>query len=379
MGKTRGIVMKTSKKNTILYTEQGDYLEIKTPKVTPRLGQVIEVDLPVRKGFDPRLLKIGSIAAMLLLVIGLSLLNIVSNTNTAAAAVVMDMTSSKELIVNRDAKVLRVIDLPQGTQAPATELQGKDIYSSIDLLINQANSQGILKQGKNLVMASIIPLNNGQTNVIDPAKLRDSISQDLLKKNISADLMVSTTNEATLKTAQSLGMSVNHYLVYKRLMAMGFNVNSKDSALMDTSHMLTTANKTLMSLFPQESMAITPQTMTNQKMTDSMGKQMPSNTSPTSGSNQSQSPSNMMNTSPSSSSNQTMPANPPKSSTSATMPNQGSTSYSSQNQTSSNMMNSSPSSSQPMPANPPMSSTTSVTKPYQDSQSGSGTRGSMMP
>ncbi|KJR46458.1 hypothetical protein UF75_3172 [Desulfosporosinus sp. I2] len=121
--------MKISKKVTILYTERGDYLEIKTPKATPVLGQVIEVDLPGRKPLSQRFFKLSSITAILLLALSLGVFNIVSGANTAVAAVVVDINNSKELIVNRDAKVLKVIDLTQGSKNfPVNpQLQGKDI------------------------------------------------------------------------------------------------------------------------------------------------------------------------------------------------------------------------------------------------------------
>jgi hypothetical protein len=327
MKKTRGIVMKTSKKTTIVYTERGDYLEIKTPKTPPLLGQVIEVDFPVRKTLNPRLLKLGSIAAILLLTIGLGIFNIVSSANTAVAAVVMDLNNSRELLVNRDAKVVKVIDETQGTPTSPSELnfKGKDIYTSVNVLIDQANSQGILKKSNTLVMASIIPLDDRQTDVVDQAKLRYSMRQYILDKNISADLMVSKIDEATQRKAQSLGMSVNHYLVYQRLKDQGFIVNSNSSSFNDTSRMLSEANTTINSLFPQESMMITPQSGTNQAMPNSMktpmtGEKMPSSSSPKSGLNKNQSPSNMMNKSVPPS-NRTMPTNPPMNNTSsATMP-----------------------------------------------------------
>ncbi|WP_052090601.1 anti-sigma factor domain-containing protein [Desulfosporosinus sp. HMP52] len=80
MEKTTGIVMKVSKKVTILYTESGDYLEIKTPKATPTLGQVLDIELPVHKPLSHRLLKFGSIAAILLLALSLSVFNLVSGS-----------------------------------------------------------------------------------------------------------------------------------------------------------------------------------------------------------------------------------------------------------------------------------------------------------
>jgi hypothetical protein len=329
MEKVKGIVMKTTKKKTILYTERGDYLEIRTPSTPPLLGQVIEVDSLGRNILNQKLLNLASIAAVLLLALGLGVFNIVSSANTAVAAVVMDINNSKELFVNRDAKVLRVIDLTQGSKPLTSEiqLQGKDIYTSVDLLIDQANSQETLNGSNNLVMASIIPLDNRQEEVIDQAKLQDSIRRHILEKNISADLMVSQTDETTQKTAQNLGMSVNNYLVYKRLMDKGLVANTNRLNPNDTNHMLSEANTTLHSLFPQESMTIPPQSGTRQEEPSSMGtpmsgEKMPSSSPPASGSSQNKSPSSMKSTLPPS--NNSMPANPPMSSTPSTqMPMQG--------------------------------------------------------
>ncbi|KLU67632.1 hypothetical protein DEAC_c00260 [Desulfosporosinus acididurans] len=331
MKEARGIVMKTSKKKTILYTEGGDYLEIPTPKTPPMLGQVIEMDLPIHKASGQKFIKLASIAAVLLLVVGLGVFNIASNANTAVAAVVMDTNNSKELLVNRDAKVLKVVDLAHGTQASSSEvqLQGKDIYTSVNLIMASANSQGVFKQGKNLIMASVIPLDSRQSDIVNQVKLRDSMGQYMLANNISGALMVTKTDENTQKTAQSLGMSVNHYLVYKRLRDQGFMVNQSNSSYNDTSHMLAESSTTLNSLFPQESMTIMPHKGTNQEAPNSMGtpmtgEKMPSMSSPESGSvhnksqdqnrspmngDNNQSPPNMMNSSPSSS-NQTTPVQP---------------------------------------------------------------------
>lgn len=329
MNKSKGIVMKTSKKITILYTEHGDYLEIRTPKATPVIGQVIEVDLPVRKPINQRLLRWVSIAAVLLLTLGFGVFNIVSGPNTAAASVVMDINNSKELLVYRDAKVLKVIDRTQGSKnSPADpQLQGKDIYTAVDLLIDQAISQGIFKQSKNLVMISIIPRDNRQVTILDQEKLRDSIRRHMLEKNISSDLIITKTDEATQKTAQNLGMSVNHYQVYKRLLEKGLVVKSNGSSSDDTLHMLTEANTTLRTLFPHESMTIAPQNGMHQEVPDSMGAPMPGEGMPSSGSHESdsnQSSPNMPNTLPPSSTK--MPDNhQKKSAPSNPMPKQDST------------------------------------------------------
>ncbi|MDA8229308.1 MAG: anti-sigma factor domain-containing protein [Desulfitobacterium hafniense] len=261
MKKNKGIVMKTSKKATIIYTDSGDYLKIKTPKDTPAIGQVIEVELPVRKPLSHGLLRYGSTAAILLLALTLGVFNILSGANTAVAAVVMDIDSSVEILVDSQAKVLKVKDRTQGSKSAPSDLQlkGMDIYSAVALIIDKADKEGAFKQKKNLVLASIVPLDNQKEDVIDPGKLRDSIHIHMLEKSIPADMMVGKADENTMKMAQDLGMSVNHYQIFERIQKQGLMVDPDTPSSNNALHMLTEANTTLVSLFPQESISITPQ------------------------------------------------------------------------------------------------------------------------
>jgi len=269
--------MKTSKKATILYTESGDYLEIKTPKAAPTLGQVMEIDIPVPKPLSHRLLKIGSLAAILLLALSLSIFNLVSGVNTAVASVVLDMDTSMELLIDRDAKVLDVINETQGPGNSASNLplRGMDIYAAVELVIDKANAQGVFDQGDGLILTSIIPMDNQSSDdVVDQAKLRESIERHMLEKNISANMMVSKTDKNTQKTAQSLGMSVNYYQIYKRILEKGLSVTSDGSSSKDALHMMGEANATLTSLFPNESMSISPQSGMHEEKSNSMGNSM---------------------------------------------------------------------------------------------------------
>ena len=273
MKQTTGIVMKISKKVTILYTESGDYLEIKTPKATPTLGQVLNIELPVHKPLSHRLLKFGSIAAILLLALSLSVFNLVSGANNAVAAVVLDTDSSMELLIDRNAKVLKVID--ENQESPSNlRLQGMDIYTAVDLIIDKANEQGVFNQVNTLILTSIIPIGDQPVDVIDQTKLRKSIERHMLEENISANMMVSRTDEDTRKAAQSLGMSVNQYQIYKRILEKGLIVTADSSNSKDTLHMLAEANTTLTRLFPTESKAISHQSGMQEEMPDSMGNSM---------------------------------------------------------------------------------------------------------
>lgn len=294
MKKTTGIVMKTSKKVTILYTESGDYLEIKTPKGTPTLGQVLEIELPEPKPLRHRLLKFGSVAAILLLALSLSVFNFISGPNTAVAAVVIDMDTSMELLINRDAKVLKAIDVTQRSgDSPANQqLQGMDLYTAVDLIIDKAHQEGVFNQADRLILTSIIPMDDQPVDVIDQGKLRETIERHMLNENISANMMVIKTDETTHNSAQSLGMSVNHYQIYKRIQEKGLIVTTDGSNSKDTHLMLAEANTTLMSLFPKESIIISPPNGMHEEKSNSMGDSMTgesthSTDSSESGSNQS--------------------------------------------------------------------------------------------
>ena len=317
MKKTTGIVMKISKKVTILYTESGDYLEIKTPKATPTLGQVLDIELPVHKPLSQRLLKFSSIAAILLLALSLSIFNLVSGANNAVAAVVLDMDSSTELLIDRNAKVLKVIDKTQ--ESPSNlQLQGMDIYNAVDLIFDKANEHGVFNQANTLILASVMPLGDQPVDVIDQTKLRESIERHMLEENISANMMVSRTDEDTRKTAQNLGMSVNQYQIYKRIQEKGLIVTADGSNPKDALHMLAEANTTLTTLFPTESMTISHQSGMQEAMPDSMGNPMTGES--THSNDSSNSESNQMlpnNVNDSISSRYTMPGSQHKSSNSS--------------------------------------------------------------
>lgn len=259
MKKVNGLVMKTSKKMTILYTDQGDYLKIKTPKSTPSIGQIIEVKQHARKPFNYDLLKYASIAAVFMLILSLSLLNIITVPHTAAAAVIMDINSSMEIQVDREAKVLNVKESTQDSKASSfdSQFQGMDLYEAVNLIIDEADKEEAFNQDKNLVLTSIIPLDKKNRDIIDPKKLRDSIERHMLNKGISADMMVTKLDETTLKTAQTLGMSTNQYLVYKRIQEQGLAISSNPT-YNNTLSMLNEANTTLLSLFPSESVSVAP-------------------------------------------------------------------------------------------------------------------------
>lgn len=185
--------------------------------------------------------------------------------------------SSLELLIDREANLLDVNQDSRNIPSSSLDLKGMDIYAAINQIIDKAYNQGLFNQGNSLILTSIIPIDNQRADVIDQAKLKDSIKQHMVEKKITASIMVLTTDENTKKAAQSLGMSVNHYQIYQRILEQGTNKNANPSYSKDTYHMLTEADTSLVTLFPHDSMTITPEEDMNEETSNSMGNSMITN------------------------------------------------------------------------------------------------------
>lgn len=266
MPKSQGIVMKTTKDSTIIYTAAGDFLQIPTPKIQPVIGDVIEVDSALRKTFKHSLWKLTSVAAMLLLVLSLTLFNVLSVPRTAAASVVLDFSQSVELVVNKEAKVIDVRNLNGNSGLISGDtLKGMEVYQAVDLILNKANSAGLMPQNKNLVLASIIPTNSANLNVVDADKLRSDMREEMLKGKMFGDMMVMKVEPGIQQKASQLGMTVNDYQIYSRFAQRGSNINPEAFRSGNIPNVLAEAHVSLESLFPQESCQINPPTPTHQQ------------------------------------------------------------------------------------------------------------------
>lgn len=264
MPKLQGIVMKTRQDSTIIYTAQGDFLQVPTPKIQPYVGEIIEANLKTPKIFKPTIWKLASVAAVLLLILSLTLFNVLSIPQTAAASVVLDYSQSVVLQVDKDAKVIQIQN-PHGDNhvIPGGSLKGMDIYQAVEIILSKAGSANLMTKNSNLVLASVIPLNSAGSNVVDTDKLRSSIQAEMLQSNMFGEMMVTKTDPGALKKAAQMGMSVNEYLIYTKLTQSGEHMDPNALSDGNIPDMLAKTNTSLESLFPQESYQIKPQTPLN--------------------------------------------------------------------------------------------------------------------
>lgn len=264
MRRVKGVVMRTSKEKTVVYTKEGDFLEIPTPADLPQVGHVIVVDLPSQKPSIKRfLLKYAAVAAVLILVTMLGVVNPLFGPGAAVASVALDINYGIELLVNKEGKVIEARDVNGGSDysVDGPGLKGRDIYNAVVLILDDAGKKGVLQKEKveNLVLVSVVPLNKEGVNVVDEARLRSVVREEMISKNIYGTLMVGHTDEETKRRAENLGMSVNNYMVYERCQEDGLNIQAEAFRGGNIRETLTGANVSLPGLFPENSLEVRQQ------------------------------------------------------------------------------------------------------------------------
>ncbi|MDR3586243.1 MAG: anti-sigma factor domain-containing protein [Desulfosporosinus sp.] len=260
MEKTKGIVMRTSTKLTVIFTEKGDYIEIPTPKEPPLVGQTIEVTVKPQRLplFHNSWLKYST-AAILLLVFSITSFYSFSLPNMAVASVALDINKGVEFSINKEGKVINVRDVNGGSNlVKGLSIKGLDVYQAVDLIVEKANNKGTLNETKNLVLASVVPMNQWGNQLIDTGKLRNAIRDEMIRRKQSGSVFVSQTNQKIQMEAKLQRMTVNSYLIYARCKDKGITVQP-DALRNDVQKALLDANVSLSSLFPEESFEVRAQ------------------------------------------------------------------------------------------------------------------------
>ncbi|WP_066639030.1 anti-sigma factor domain-containing protein [Desulfolucanica intricata] len=256
MKKAKGIVMRISGNQTVIVTAEGDFLEVPTPPEHPHVGQVIEVTLkPPKKSFYKHpILKYAATAAILILVLAIGLLNPLFGPGSAAAFVALDIQNGIELYVNTDGKVVEARPVSKGANnlLGRLELQDRDIYQAVELILHKAGTGDILSKDQNLILASVVPVNKRGLNVVNEEKLRDIIREVMLDQKVSGFVMVGNAGENVKQQAEKHSMTVNNYLVYERCRTGGLNIRAEGFRGGDIGKVLAGANTSLPDLFPEQ-------------------------------------------------------------------------------------------------------------------------------
>lgn len=260
MNKTKGLVMRTSPKVTGIFTQEGDFVEIPTPKGSPMVGQTIEVHLNPRRLFvlSHSILRNASVAAVLFLVLSISVYYLFI-PNMAVASVALDINKGVEILINKDGKVIKVQGVNGGSSiVEGLAIKGLDVYQAVDLIIGNVNNKGTFNATHNLILASVVPVNRWGTHIIDTEKLRNSIRDEMTRENMFGSVVVSQVDQKIQHEAKQQGMTVNGYSIYTRCEEQGISVQP-DTLRDDAQKALADAKVSVASLFPEESFEVRAQ------------------------------------------------------------------------------------------------------------------------
>jgi len=262
MKKVKGVVMRVSGSKTVVYTREGDFLEIPTPKDRPPVGRTIEVTLPSQRPWLKHfLLKYAAAAAVLILAVVMGVVNPLLGPGAAVASVALDINYGVELLVNKEGKVIKARDVSKESDymVDGPGLKGQDIYQAVELIMDDAGKKGVWGKDENLVLVSVVPLNKRGVNVVDEARLRSVVREEMISKNIYGVVMVSQADKETKQRAENLGISVNSYMVYERCQQDGLNVQADIFRGGDIQKALAGANTSVTGLFPEKSFEVRKQ------------------------------------------------------------------------------------------------------------------------
>lgn len=261
MKKMKAVVFRINGDKTAVYTHKGDFREIPTPKKPPCVGQMIEIDVkPANWSIKHAFLKYSIASAVLILILTLGLLNPFVSPNAAVASVALDVNYGLELYVNKQSRVVDVRNVSGqfDEMLKNLDLKNKDIYEAVNLILTEAKTKGVLKEEKNLVLASVIPIEDAGQNLINDEKLRGVIRNAMVSNNISGIFMIGKTDKEIKAQAEGLNLTVNRYQIYERCRQDGQKIHADDFRSEKIQQTLENNNVYLTELFPNNCFEIPP-------------------------------------------------------------------------------------------------------------------------
>lgn len=222
--KSEGIVVKITGSQCIVLTRDGTYQKLALTKAKNAVvGTEIEFSPTNWLDFRKPLLLVASI---LILVMSISLYSLTTGPTTFAY-VSLDINPSVELEVDRNLKVVGVHDLNSdaATLLSGLELKGRDLYSSIRIIMDKAAASGYLKPAQENYVLSTITMNKDAANQINYDTVALNMSAPVKNRGLDAEIVIMSSDVKTHNEAKNQGLSAGKYIVYKNSVATGNKVS----------------------------------------------------------------------------------------------------------------------------------------------------------
>lgn len=250
MERRKGIVMRIDKQKMVVLTDAGDFLSVPVPKNRPYPGQTVDVPVSSSKSLT-RIYGMAIAAAILILVLSLTLLKPLL-VPQAVAAVAMDLTSSVELSIDEQNRVIKATALnPEGSSVlQELDLQGEDIYRAVNMVALKAADLGYLRHNaENTIIVTVTPLRVDQVSV-DRDRLQQTMHNQLARLNYQGYLVVNQAGAGMRSEARRRGLTVNQYLLWERSQAQGAEISINELKYQPLDKLVADDEAALERMFP---------------------------------------------------------------------------------------------------------------------------------
>ena len=211
MAKVKAVVMahRNKYKNTLVYSEDGQYLTTRIQPVPP-VGTTVYVK-PQAFMAKPKML---AVAAAILLILFTGLLPNFAPT-PAAAYVNLAWQPEIGLWLDEEGKVTQVniIGLPEGNFA--TTLKGQDLHTALGQLLQYSREQGTLDNKQTMVIGTLVKTDEQKLPHITEQQLHDFLYSQLAKQGYQGAVLVTSQPQEMLQAAERVGMPLGKYTVYE--------------------------------------------------------------------------------------------------------------------------------------------------------------------
>lgn len=225
------IVIKVTREYIVLLKPDGTFKNVRrTGAEIPLIGEKYIVNEKLRSTLFPRLIAATAVACILLLTVLSYGMFMKKGNSQKSYFVALDINPSIEIYTDKELITTQITALNEdGTKlSGSTEYKGKSLYDTLKLLVEQSIIKGYLKhEGEEYIKITFVSFNKAKE--IDENKIKESINKLLSGNDVSAELEMGFETKNIIEEAHRTGLSVNRYILYKKLVNAGVSITVEDS------------------------------------------------------------------------------------------------------------------------------------------------------
>lgn len=215
-----GVIIKVTDNQCVVLSDDGMFQNVPLENNEyPLIGERITYQKKTTSSFPFKMM----VLVASLFVTSVLTYSLFYNNHEPHYVAVIDINPSIEIFLDQDYRVLEVV--PLNTDASklieSIETEDSDLYTMVANIVTNSITQGYLKEDENGILnATIIDLKN-ESEQPSVEHLSETINEQLLSNNISADVQVFSEGKDFYDQANSEELSVNKYRMFQILKGKG--------------------------------------------------------------------------------------------------------------------------------------------------------------